>query len=314
MTAPVNTSFDFAALASLRNDAAKSQNAATLKEAAKQFESLFTQMMLKSMRDANRAFSEGSMFGSSQGDFYQDMFDDQIAVHLSKGRGLGLADMLVRQLAQSGLVGPMDASAIQEGAGATFPAQTQKGSADHQPLAKSKEEFVSMMWPHAQRAGHALGVDPSALIAQAALETGWGRAVPTQGSGSSSFNLFGIKAGSSWEGATTNVPTLEFEEGVAVRKVERFRAYSSPADSFNDYARLIGNNPRYDNVRGVGGDVAAFATALQEGGYATDPNYAQKIVAVADEVRALTNSSSDDSLKFASRSPTNGGSGGLRRF
>src|SRR5690606_39747510 len=166
----------------------------------------------------------------------------------------------------------------------------------------------------AQRAGNALGVEPSALVAQARLDTGWGRAVPTQGSGSSSFNLFGIKAGSSWGGATTNVPTLEFEEGVAVRKVERFRAYSSPADSFNDYARLIGNNPRYENVRGAGGDVAAFATALQEGGYATDPNYAQKIVAVADEVRALTNGSSDDSLKFASLSPTNGGSGGLRRF
>src|SRR5690606_16470352 len=160
MTAPVNTSFDFAALASLRNDAAKSQDAATLKEAAKQFESLFTQMMLKSMRDANRGFSEGSMFSSSQGDFYQDMFDDQIAVHLSKGRGLGLADMLVRQLAQSGLVNPTDVAAAQ-GAGATFPAQTQdvSASADHRPLAKSKEDFVRMMWPHAQRAGNALGVD-----------------------------------------------------------------------------------------------------------------------------------------------------------
>lgn len=319
MTAPINTSFDFAALASLRNDAVKSSNAATLTEAARQFESLFTQMMLKSMRDANRAFSEGSMFSSSQGDFYQDMFDDQIAMHLSQGRGLGLADMLVRQLAQSGLVGSTETAAVRDGAGATFPATPNvsanvPASADHQPLAKSKEEFVRMMWPHAQRAGSALGVDPSALVAQAALETGWGRAVPTQGSGSSSFNLFGIKAGSGWNGATTNVPTLEFEEGVAVRKVERFRAYNSPADSFNDYARLIGNNPRYEKVRGAGGDVAAFATALQDGGYATDPNYARKIVAVADEVRALTNTSSDDSLKFAALSPTNGGSGGLRRL
>jgi flagellar protein FlgJ len=331
MTAPVNTSFDFAGLASLRNDAVKTQDAATLKEAARQFESLFTQMMLKSMRDANRSFSEGSMFSSSQGDFYQDMFDDQIALHLSKGSGLGLADMLVRQLTQSGMVSPTDVAAAQRAAGAAFPAQTQdvSSSAGHQPLAKSKEDFVSMMWPHAQRAASALGVDPNALVAQAALETGWGRAVPTQGSGSSSYNLFGIKAGSSWEGATANVPTLEFEDGVAVRKVERFRAYASPADSFSDYARLIGSNPRYENARGAGGDVATFASALQEGGYATDPNYAQKIVAVADEVRALTgagpvraanNSSSSDpsvsdpSLKFASLSPTNGGSGGLRRF
>lgn len=326
MTAAVNTSFDFAALASLRNDAVKTQDVATLKEAAKQFESLFTQMMLKSMRDANRGLGEDSMFGSSQGDFYQDMFDDQIALHLSKGSGLGLADMLVRQLTQPGVVNPTGTAAAQQAAGAAFPAQTQNSSsaAEHQPLAKSKEDFVRMMWPHAQRAGNALGVDPSALVAQAALETGWGRAVPTHGSGSSSFNLFGIKAGSSWDGATSNVPTLEFEDGVAVRKVARFRAYDSPADSFNDYARLIGNNPRYENVRGTGGDVATFASALQEGGYATDPNYARKIVAVADEVRALTNNSpggsvldqsaSDQSLKFATLSPTHGGSGGLRRF
>lgn len=310
MTAPINASFDFAALASLRNDASSRQDVATLKEAAKQFESLFTKMMLKSMRDANRSFSEGSMFASSQGDFYQDMFDDQISIELSKGKGLGLADVLVRQLAQSGLV--KDADAGQEAARATFPSAQNVSSADHRPLAQSKEDFVKTMWPHAQRAGQALGVDPSVLIAQAALETGWGRAVPNHTNGSS-FNLFGIKAGSGWEGATASVPTLEFEDGVAVRKVERFRAYSSPADSFNDYARLIGSNPRYENVRGAGGDVATFASALQEGGYATDPNYAQKIVAVAGEVRALTNSS-DASLKFASTAPTNGGSGGLRRF
>jgi flagellar protein FlgJ len=337
MTAPVNTSFDFAALASLRKDAVHSQDTATLKAAAKQFESLFTQMMLKSMRDANRTFSDGSPLSSSQGDFYQDMFDDQIALHLSTGKGLGLADMLVRQLTQSGMVTPKDAATAQPAVDATFPAQNQNAqsqnvqgqnvsaSADHRPLAQSKEDFVRMMWPHAQRAASALGVDPNAIVAQAALETGWGRSVPAHGSGSSSFNLFGMKAGSSWEGATANVPTLEFSDGVAVRKVERFRAYDSPADSFNDYARLIGSNPRYENARGAGGDVASFAAALQNGGYATDPNYAQKIVAVADEVRALTvadpvraankiDSSSDESLKFAALSPTHGGRVGLRRF
>ncbi len=283
MTAPINASFDFSALASLRNDA-KAQDPAALKEAAKQFESLFTQMLLKSMRDANRSFGEDSLFGSSQGEMYQDMFDDQIALQMSKGKGLGLADMLVQQLTQAGMVKSSEATT---GTRAAAPTQAVSSSAEHQPLTKSKEDFVRMMWPHAQRAGNALGVDPSALIAQAALETGWGRAVPSQASGSSSFNLFGIKAGSSWNGATAHVPTLEFEAGVPVRKVERFRAYSSPADSFNDYARLIGGNPRYENARGVGGDVATFASALQEGGYATDPNYAQKVVAVADEVRAL---------------------------
>lgn len=313
MTAPVNASFDFSALASLRNDA-KAQDPSALKEAAKQFESLFTQMLLKSMRDANRSFGEDSLFGSSQGDFYQDMFDDQIALHLSKGKGLGLADMLVQQLTQAGMVKSAEVAAQPNA-----PTQNVSSRADHQPLAKSKEDFVRMMLPHAQRAGNELGVDPNALVAQAALETGWGRAVPSQTSGSSSFNLFGIKAGSNWNGATAHVPTLEFEDGVPVRKVERFRAYNSPADSFNDYARLIGGNPRYENARGAGGDVATFASALQKGGYATDPNYAQKVVAVADEVRAVTNNladniASDQTLKFAGLTPTNGGRGGLRRF
>lgn len=314
MTAPINASFDFSALASLRNDA-KAQDPAALKEAARQFESLFTQMLLKSMRDANRSFGEDSMFGSSQGDFYQDMFDDQMAMQLSKGKGLGLADMLVQQLTQAGMVKSPEATdaAAQETSKTQFsvPAQTISSTDDHRPLAKSKADFVRTMWPHAQRAASQLGVDPNALVAQAALETGWGRSVPSQSGGSSSFNLFGIKAGSNWAGATTNVPTLEFEEGVAVRRVERFRAYQSPADSFSDYARLIGSNPRYENARGAGGDVATFASALQDGGYATDPNYAQKVVAVADEVRSLT---SDDAFKFAAAAPITGGRGGLRRF
>ena len=294
MTAPINTSFDFSALASLRNDA-RAQDPAALKEAARQFESLFTQMLLKSMRDANRGFGEDSLFGSQQGDFYQDMFDDQMAMHLSKGEGLGLADMLVQQLTRSGLVKSADATAI-------------SSVNDQQPLSKSKADFVRTLWPHAQRASSQIGVDPHALVAQAALETGWGKSVPSQSGGASSFNLFGIKAGSSWGGATTNVPTLEFEEGVAVRRVERFRAYASPADSFNDYAALIGNNPRYASAVGAGGDVATFASALQEGGYATDPDYARKVVAVADEVRSLTGA-----FKSAAATPLNGMSG-LRRL
>ena len=312
MTAPINASFDFSALASLKNDA-KVQDPAALKEVAKQFESLFTQMLMKSMREANRSFGEDSMFSSSQGDFYQDMFDDQIAMHLSKGKGLGLADMLVQQLTRSGMVKPQEAAtgAAQETSKTlSAPVQSTAAVDDHEPLARSKEDFVRTVWPHAQRAANQLGVDPHTLVAQAALETGWGRAVPQSGA-ASSFNLFGMKAGSSWNGATANVPTVEFEDGVAVRRVERFRAYASPADSFDDYARLIGSNPRYENARGAGGDVATFASALQEGGYATDPNYAQKIVAVADEVRSLN---AGASLKFAAAEPTTFGRGGVRRF
>ena len=286
MTAPTDINFfaDFQGIAALKNDA-KAQAPTALKEAARQFESLFTQMLLKSMREANKSFGEDSLFGSDQADMYQDMFDDQIAMQLSKGKGLGLADMLIKQLA--GGVGA--APAVSEAPKPQTPG----------PIAATKDDFISRLRPHAEAAARELGVDPNALLAQAALETGWGRSVPCNANGECSFNLFGIKAGSQWSGATVNVPTLEFEEGVAVRKVERFRAYDSPADSFRDYAALIRDSSRYANARGAGDNVEAFAAALQQGGYATDPHYAQKIAAVASEVRART-----DALKFAAGGPS----------
>jgi flagellar protein FlgJ len=289
MTAPSNINFfaDFQGLASLKNDA-KAQAPTALKEAARQFESLFTQMLLKSMREANKSFGQDSLFGSDQADMYQDMFDDQIAMQMSKGKGLGLADMLVRQL--------------QGGVGATSQSQEAPATAKPQaptPVASSKDDFLRTMRPHAEQAAREIGVDPDALLAQAALETGWGRSVPCNAQGDCSFNLFGIKAGSQWSGATVNVPTLEFESGIPVRKVERFRSYDSPADSFRDYAALIRDSSRYANARGAGDNVEAFAAALQQGGYATDPNYAQKIAAVADEVRARS-----DALKFAAAMPS----------
>jgi peptidoglycan hydrolase FlgJ len=304
MTAtPVNSAFyaDPTALAALKRDA-KAQTPEALKEAAKQFESLFTQMMLKSMRDATESFGD-SMFRSDQTDFYQGMFDDQLALHLSKGKGLGLADMLIQQL-RGGIMQPpvQGPEATQQSASA----QPLSSFGTRQPA--SKEDFVRSMWPHAQEAAQALGVEPHALLAQAALETGWGRSMPLASNGANSFNLFGIKAGASWNGSTVNVPTLEFEDGVAVRRVERFRAYASPADSFRDYAALLRNNSRYEDALGAGADVATFASALQQGGYATDPDYARKIVAVADQVRALT---AGPDLKSASVQPlpTDGGEG-----
>jgi peptidoglycan hydrolase FlgJ len=290
MTAPTDINFfaDFQGIAALKNDA-KAQAPTALKEAARQFESLFTQMLLKSMREANKSFGEDSLFGSDQGEMYQDMFDDQIAMQLSKGKGLGLADMLVKQLQQG--VSQTSSSA---------PA----APTNSQPLSASKDDFISKLRPHAEQAARELGVDPNALLAQAALETGWGRSVPCNAQGECSFNLFGIKAGSQWSGATVNVPTLEFEDGVAVRKVERFRAYDSPADSFRDYAALIRDSSRYASARGAGDNVEAFATALQQGGYATDPHYAQKIAAVASEVRARSNAIMADALKFAAAGPS----------
>lgn len=315
MTAPINPAFyaDPNALASLKSDA-RDRDPAALKAVAKQFESLFTKMLLKSMREANNSLSDGeSLFGGEQSDFYQDMFDNQLAVHLSQGKGLGLADLLVRQLAGAGYgsqpAGPTgDSRNSDQGVGITNSLSPRAQNPG--PIASSKEDFVRQMLPHAEQAARELGVDPHALLAQAALETGWGKSVPCNAAGERSFNLFGIKAGSQWSGATVNVPTLEFEDGIPVRKVERFRSYESAADSFRDYARLIRNNPRYENALNAGSNVAGFASALQQGGYATDPQYASKIVAVANEMRGLAaDAARTNSFKVAGARPITSGAG-----
>ena len=250
---------DFKQFAAMRRAA---DDPETLRAAAKQFESLFTKMMLDSMRSAS--FGD-PMFGSDQGDMYQDMADDQLAVQLSQGRGLGLADMLIRQLSGGAV----------SGAPAVQPAQ-----APEAVTREEREKFISGLMPHATEAARELGVDPNNLIAQAALETGWGRSLP----GGDSHNLFGIKAGSSWSGDRVQANTQEFDAGVASRDVANFRAYGSPRESVEDYVRVIRDNPRYHSALNTGGDVQAFANALQRGGYATDPDYARKLVTVAAEV------------------------------
>jgi peptidoglycan hydrolase FlgJ len=289
---------DPAGLGSLKQ-AARAESPQALREAARQFESLFTQMMLRAMREAS--FGD-SMAGSEATDFYQDMHDSQLALELSKGRGLGLAEMLVQQLTRAG----SDSGTVDRGQGTgaglqTTVADTLSRATDHKLQSTSswppasREDFIRQLQPHAERAGRALGVDPETLLAHAALETGWGRKVPTRADGACSFNLFGIKAGNRWPGATVGVNTLEFADGMATRRVERFRAYASPEDCFKDYATLIGNSDRYAAARGAGNDAAAFAKALHQGGYATDPDYARKLAAVADSLKSL--------LKNAARVP-----------
>jgi flagellar protein FlgJ len=254
---------DFRQFAALRRGAA-ANDPETLRAAAKQFESLFTKMMLESMRSASMG---DPLFGSDQGDMYQDMADDQLAVQLSQGRGLGLADMLIRQLS-NGVNGPATPNPSADAAGG------------HVATPEQREKFISGLMPHAEAAARELGVDPGSLIAQAALETGWGRSKPGD-----SHNLFGIKAGGSWTGDRIQANTEEFAGGVSSRVDADFRAYGSERESVQDYVRLIRDNPRYAAALNTGGDVHAFASALQRGGYATDPEYARKLVTVADEVR-----------------------------
>jgi flagellar protein FlgJ len=278
--APLNSSFyaDPASLTALKREAS-AQTPEALRETAKQFESLFTTMMLKSMREAT---PEDSLFGSDQQDFYQDMFDQQLSQQLSKGKGLGLADVLMRQLMQSAgfssdetaIAAPAEAGASKGAtAGMAWPPRTQA-------------DFVQSILPAATAAGRELGVDPATVIAHAALETGWGKSVPMGADGRPSFNLFGIKAGQSWGGAATTASTREFENGQMQSVNAKFRSYDSPEHSLRDYTNFLSTNPRYAAALGTGSDAAAFGAALQNAGYATDPDYARKLQAVATELKS----------------------------
>jgi flagellar protein FlgJ len=142
------------------------------------------------------------------------------------------------------------------------------------------EGFVASIWTHAQQAARELGVDAKALVAQAALETGWGRKLVQRNGGGSSHNLFGIKA-SGWSGERATSGTHEYVDGVRRNETASFRAYTSVGDSFADYVKLLKNSPRYQNALQAGGDVRGFAQGLQKAGYATDPSYAAKIAAIA---------------------------------
>jgi flagellar protein FlgJ len=273
---PLNASFyaDPASLNGLKQGAA-TQSPQALREAAHQFESLFTNMMLKSMRSAT---GEDPLFGSDQADFYQDMFDQQLAVQLGKGKGLGLADMLVRQLMGGTVAAPDGPAANQAGAVGGANATT--------PGWDNKDDFVSAIRPAATRAARELGVDADTIIAHAALETGWGQSMPAGANGQPSFNLFGIKAGGGWGGASTHSRTHEFSRGQMQPVSASFRAYDSPEQSVQDYVKLLSGNPRYAAALGTGSDVAAFARGLADGGYATDPDYVAKLTAVAARLKS----------------------------
>jgi flagellar protein FlgJ len=282
---------DFGGLEALKKSARGSESGA-LREAARQFESLFTSMLLKSMREASMGEGLGD---SDETQFYQDMYDQQLAVQLSKGDGLGLAQKLVEQLTRSGLVPGNDA------AGAHAPAATVDTHADD----SARADFIRQLKPHADAAAAQLGVSADAVIAQAALETGWGRHVPTDSNGAS-YNYFGIKAANGSSGPQTVDATTEFDGQRMQTVAQPFRAYDSMAASVQDYTALLADNPRYSGTRNTGSDVSAFATALHRAGYATDPDYVRKLVATADSVRRLMQ---DDAFKQAAALPTTTGEG-----
>ncbi|MCP4406973.1 MAG: flagellar assembly peptidoglycan hydrolase FlgJ [Gammaproteobacteria bacterium] len=269
---------DFQGLAKLRQQA-HSNDPQALKETTRQFEGLFIQAMLKSMRQTTTG--EG-LFDSDQVKFYQQMLDQQLSVDLGRGQGIGLAKVLYRQLGgvpeEASTPKPLNwpySTTVVASERLEATDQNNTTAPDGQKL--SQDQFVQRLWPAAEKAGRSLGVAPEVLIAQAALETGWGQHMVHDAKGESSHNLFGIKADRRWQGPWMGMRTLEYQDGIAVQGRAAFRAYGSVEASFVDYVRFLQQNPRYGSVLEQGQNPEAFLQGLQEAGYATDPNYASKI-------------------------------------
>ncbi|MEI8325307.1 MAG: flagellar assembly peptidoglycan hydrolase FlgJ [Betaproteobacteria bacterium] len=245
---------------------------AAIKEAAKQFESLFMRELIKSMRDATM---KSGMMDSAQGDLGADLLDQQLAVQMS-GRPGGLSDSIARQLSQQMGVsaGPAAPPSVSGAAPANPPATTAPAAA---AASVSQAGFVQRMSAVAAKVEHSSGIPAGFMIGQAGLESGWGRHEIRMADGSSSFNLFGIKAGPGWSGKVAEVRTTEYVNGQPQTTVAKFRAYDSHEASFRDYARLINQSPRYAQARQQTGSVTAYANGLQRAGYATDPAYASKL-------------------------------------
>jgi flagellar protein FlgJ len=310
---PIPNVLDVNSLTSLKSQV-KSDDPEALKAAAKQFEALFMQMVLKSMRDT---LPHDSPFDSDQSRMYQSLLDQQLSQVLSSGKnGVGLAAMIEKQLTRKNdpiaeFTGglpfnpdtpsiPLDAATLRNLSNKIAPYLEQAGTPPRNPSGVSERspqvapidpaasnagprssndasaEFVAKVSPYALAAERQSGVPAHFMVAQAALETGWGKAEPRFADGRSSFNLFGIKAGRNWKGATVEASTLEYVDGQPQRQVERFRAYGSYAEAFADYANLISTNPRYSTALNSR-DGAGFARAMQSAGYATDPQYASKL-------------------------------------
>jgi flagellar protein FlgJ len=362
---------DLGGLDSLRVQAQKDEKGA-LKEAAKQFEGIFIQMLMKSMRDANAAFKSDNPMNSETTAFFEQMRDQQMSVDLSNKGMLGLAEMMVQQLDPDDspitpasvlrgnsdykvnpsmfvapateldkdtldIIAPKDqiaashsviansdtAHSIIDSAESMRPMSAQltnvlngeqlnsvlrgeqlasqavqvgkvlpqtdfavpkaKGIAVSQFT--SPEHFISVLYPHAEKAAKSLGTSAEVLIAQSALETGWGQKVVRRNDGTMSHNLFNIKADKRWQGDKTSVNTLEFEKGIAVQQKADFRMYDNLEQSFNDFVSFINQGDRYQDARKVAAEPTQFIKALQKAGYATDPQYANKVINVMKSVK-----------------------------
>jgi flagellar protein FlgJ len=292
-----------------------------VKQAAQQFEALFMQMVLKSMRDAT---PKSGLLDSPAGDTYTGMLDQQMAARMSSS-GTGLADVIVRQLtrhidrgadkgaaagsaADPAGAAPAAVSAAPAGGARARALAAYDSAARTAPLSSAdpvrerlaapplagssspQRNFVTRHWDAAQAAQQATGIPAQFVLSQAALESGWGKAEIRSADGLPSYNLFGIKATGGWQGRTVDVVTTEYENGTPRKVVEKFRAYNNYSEAFRDWAQLLAANPRYAGVLAQGRDAAGFAHGLQRAGYATDPAYGDKLTRVIASVGAALRS------------------------
>ncbi|CAM3729350.1 flagellar biosynthesis protein [Xenorhabdus thuongxuanensis] len=282
-----------------------------LRQVAQQLEGVFVQMMLKSMRSS---LPQDGMLSSEQTRFYTSLYDQQIAQDLSQ-KGLGFADMIVKQFSNANNVSgelastvpmPLDNEILQ-----TLPKQAlepfmrrampdsgdmsknsslafSNGSAQPKPLPMHNTSFVSMLSLPAQLASQQSGIPHLLIIAQAALESGWGQREILTKEGKPSYNLFGIKAGKHWQGPVTNIMTTEYIDGEAKKMQDSFRVYGSYVEAITDYVKLLTENPRYTKIaQSTTAEQGAYS--LQEAGYATDPSYAKKLVSLIQQLKSTGN-------------------------
>jgi flagellar protein FlgJ len=279
--------FDATSLDSLKRTA-KNDVQRGIQGAARQMEGLFVQMMLKSMREAS--FKDG-LFNTQQTEMFTSMYDQQLSQELAGQGKIGLAEAMVQQLGGS-------PAAITGGKAVSLPArplavsralpQTPAAeaidSARAQNAAAQGGGFISRLLAPAVEASRRTGIPHQLILAQAALESGWGNKEIRRENGQPSYNLFGIKATADWKGDTTEITTTEYVNGVAKKVKAAFRVYQSYADALHDYSSLLVRNTRYQKVTQANTPEQA-AHALQEGGYATDPQYAKKLIGIMQQIK-----------------------------
>lgn len=295
--------YDFASLKELKADA-KDNKEEQLKVIASQLESVFLQLVMKNMQDANEAF-KSDLFSREQEDFYRDMLNQQMSLSLSKAGGIGLADMIVKQLQGAAKNSTLPVMKTTEAPQATtnfqqnIPSLAQKPVEVHEPNTPKQidlqekqmhgnvdlNNFVKTVMPFAKQVAKIIGIDPKLLVAQSALETGWGKHMIQDANQISSHNLFGIKAHSSQPNKVSAI-TTEYVNQQPVKEVADFKAYASILDSFLDYVSLL-QTKRYEKALANVEDPKAFLNELQNAGYATDPQYANKVLAIYENHPSL---------------------------